>query len=128
MPEDNLVANCKAWLDIDAKAEQLADRWSNLETLAVRQFDWLNLSPSARRTVPMTMGIDQIRVRLEATTQVLETSLLDLRTQPAKDMAGAIDKVMVAVRPFLDKPDEEYQFLVDAVATLAALAPIAQGR
>lgn len=61
---ETLPTLCSKWLAQDAKVEHLSLRWGQLEVRAIREFGWCQLSPEARRGLPLQAEMDQICAQL----------------------------------------------------------------
>ena len=62
---DTLVGRCAQWLTLDFESDRLARRWAALETQAVADFDYFNLSDSERLRLPMGPEMDAIEKQLD---------------------------------------------------------------
>ena len=118
---ETLPTLCSKWLAQDAKVEHLSLRWGQLEVRAIREFGWRQLSPEARRGLPLQAEMDQICAQLLVLDDAQAADLAALRATKATDLPGAVAKLVVAARLFRDEDEDLHQFVVEAIADLASL-------
>lgn len=120
-PSDDLVARCAAWLALDLEIDRLSLRWSELETEAVREFGWFNLTRAQRRRVPMAREMGEIDHRLTDLFKARKSGLAALKRIKPTDIHGAASKLVVAARLSLCGGEDVNGFIAEAVGALATL-------
>lgn len=118
---ETLPTLCSKWLAQDAQVERLSLRWGQLEVRALREFGWSQLSPEARRGLPLQAEMDQICAQLLVLDDAQAADLATLRATKATDLPGAVAKLVVAARLFRDEDNDLHRFVVEAIADLASL-------
>lgn len=118
---DDLVSRCTQWLTLDLEIARLSLRWSELETTAVREFNWFRLSHAERHAVPMAAEMDRIEEQLNALFKAQERGLKALDKLPARDVHGVASKLVVAARISQSEDGGAHSLVADAVRTLSAL-------
>lgn len=120
-PSDDLVARCAAWLALDLEIDRLSLRWSELETEAVREFGWFNLTRAQRSRVPMAREMGEIDHRLTDLFKARKSGLAALKRIKPTDIHGAASKLVVAARLSLCGGEDVNGFIAEAVGALATL-------
>jgi len=106
--QDQAIARCDEWLALEAEIDRLGNRWSDLETILVRQKRWERMTPEERGELLPTEEMDAIDKQLEPLFEQREAWLEDLPTVRANDMHGVVAKLEVALRVMVHQQGDGY--------------------
>lgn len=106
---DAAVARCAEWLALDAEIDRLGLRWSDLETILVRQKRWERMTPEERGELPPSEEMDAIDKLLEPLFEQREAWLEALPAERARDMHGVVAKLEVALRVMVRQQGDGYE-------------------
>lgn len=105
---DPAVARCAEWLALDAEIDRLGLRWSDLETILVRQKRWERMTPEERGELLPSEEMDAIDKQLEPLFEQREVWLETLPAVRASDMHGVAAKLEVALRVMVHQQGDGY--------------------
>ncbi|USQ96121.1 hypothetical protein [Caulobacter sp. RL271] len=106
--QDQAIARCGEWLALDAEIDRLGNRWSDLETVLVRQKRWERMTPEERGELLPSEEMDAIDKQLEPLFEQREAWLEALPTVRANDMLGVVAKLEVALRVMVHQQGDGY--------------------
>lgn len=95
---NDTVARCAEWITLDLKIGRLTLRWSQFETLMVREHRWFGLTETERRALPQAAEMNEIDDTLEALFHQRERMLERLSRLRADTLDGVASKLTVAAR------------------------------
>ncbi len=107
-PADPVVARCAEWMALDAEIDSLGLRWSDLETILVRQKRWERMTPEERGELLPSEEMDAIDKRLQPLFEQREAWLEALPAVRADDMYGVVAKLEVALRVMVHQQGDGY--------------------
>ncbi|AZS22315.1 hypothetical protein [Caulobacter sp. FWC26] len=107
-PADPVVARCAEWTALDAEIDRLGLRWSDLETILVRQKRWERMTPEERGELLPSEEMDAIDKQLEPLFEQREAWLEVLPAMHASDLHGVAAKLEVALRVMVHQQGEGY--------------------
>jgi len=102
------IARCAEWLALDAEIDRLGNRWSDLETILVRQKRWERMTPEERGELLPSEEMDAIDKQLKPLFVQREAWLEALPAVRANDMHGVIAKLEVALRVMIHQQGDGY--------------------
>jgi len=105
---DAAVARCAEWLALDAEIDRLGLRWSDLETILVRQKRWERMTPEERGELLPSEEMDAIDEQLKPLFDQREAWLEALPTVRARDMYGVAAKLEVALQVMVHQQGDGY--------------------
>lgn len=105
---DAAVARCAEWLALDAEIDRLGLRWSDLETILVRQKRWERMTPEERGELLPSEEMDAIDEQLEPLFEQREAWLEALPTVRARDIYGVAAKLDVALQVMVHQQADGY--------------------
>lgn len=105
---DPAVARCAEWMALDAEIDRLGLRWSDLETILVRQKRWERMTPEERGELLPSEEMDAIDKQMEPLFEQREAWLEALPTVRATDIHGVVAKLEVALRVMVHQQGEGY--------------------
>lgn len=106
--QDQAIARCDEWLALDAEIDRLGNRWSDLETILVRQKRWERMTPEERGELLPPEEMDAIDKQLEPLFEQRETWLEALAAIRATDIHGVVAKLEVALRVMVHQQGDGY--------------------
>jgi len=106
--QDEAIARCDAWLALDAEIDRLGSRWSDLETILVRERRWEQMTPDERVALSPTQEMDAIDAQMKPLFEQREAWLDDLPAVLARDMHGVVAKLEVALRVMVHQQGDGY--------------------
>jgi len=106
--QDQAIARCDEWLALDAEIDRLGLRWSDLETILVREKRWERMTPEERVALSPTQEMDAIDKRLQPLFEQREAWLEALPAVRADDMYGVVAKLEVALRVMVHQQGDGY--------------------
>jgi hypothetical protein len=109
MAQDEAIARCAAWLALDAEIDRMGNRWSDLETILVRQKRWERMTPEERSELLPSEEMDAIDKQMEPLFAQREAWLEALPDVRASDMHGVVAKLEVALRVMVHQQGDGYQ-------------------
>lgn len=107
--QDQAIARCDQWLALDAEIDRLGNRWSDLETILVRQKRWERMTPEERGELLPSEEMDAIDKKLEPLFEQRGAWLEALPTIRANDMHGVVAKLEVALRVMVHQQGDGYE-------------------
>ena len=107
--QDQAIARCDEWLALDAEIDRLGNRWSDLETILVRQKRWERMTPEERGELLPSEEMDAIDKQMEPLFAQREAWLEALPAVRANDMHGVVAKLEVALRVMVHQQGEGYE-------------------
>jgi hypothetical protein len=105
---DAAVARCAEWLALDAEIDRLGLRWSDLETILVRQKRWERMTPEERGELLPSEEMDAIDEQLKPLFDQREAWLGALPTVRTRDMYGVAAKLEVALQVMAHQQGDGY--------------------
>lgn len=105
---DAAVARCAEWLALDAEIDRLGLRWSDLETILVRQKRWERMTPEERGELLPSEEMDAIDAQLKPLFEQRETWLEGLPAVRARDIYGVVAKLDVALQVMVHQQGDGY--------------------
>ncbi len=105
---DPAVARCAEWMALDAEIDRLGLRWSDLETILVRQKRWERMTPEERGELLPSEEMDAIDKQMEQLFERREAWLEALAAVRASDMHGVAAKLDVALRVMAHQQGDGY--------------------
>ncbi len=105
---DPAVARCAEWMALDAEIDRLGLRWSDLETILVREKRWERMTPDERAALSPTHEMDAIDEQLEPLFKQRDAWLETLPAVRARDMHGVVAKLEVALRVMVHQQGDGY--------------------
>ena len=105
---DPAVARCAEWMALDVEIDRLGLRWSDLETILVRQKRWERMTPEERGELLPSEEMDAIDKQLEPLFEQREAWLEALPAVRATDMHGVAAKLEVALRVMVHQQGDGY--------------------
>lgn len=106
---DPAVARCAEWMALDGEIDRLGLRWSDLETILVRQKRWERMTPEERGELLPSEEMDAIDKQMEPLFAQREAWLEALPAVRANDMHGVVAKLEVALRVMVHQQGEGYE-------------------
>ena len=101
---NDLIRQCSRWLASDFKADELARRWSALETLAASGYDYFRLDDHQRRALPMTPEMDAIERELDGLWAERKTLFKAIAAQAPRNLHEAASLLVIAARIDVHEP------------------------
>ncbi len=101
---NDLIGQCGRWLASDFKADELARRWSALETLATSGYDYFRLDDHQRRALPMTPEMDAIERELDDLWTERKTLFRAITGQTPRNLHEAASLLVIAARIDVHEP------------------------
>ncbi|OYX03004.1 MAG: hypothetical protein B7Z12_10915 [Caulobacter vibrioides] len=105
---DPAVARCAEWMALDAEIDRLGLRWSDLETILVREKRWERMTPEEREELLPSEEMDAIDKQMEPLFERREAWLEALAAVRASDMHGVAAKLDVALRVMAHQQGDGY--------------------
>lgn len=105
---DPAIARCAEWMALDAEIDRLGLRWSDLESILVREKRWERMTPDERVALSPTQEMDAIDEQLEPLFEQREAWLEALPTVRATDVHGVVAKLEVALRVMVHQQGDGY--------------------
>lgn len=105
---DQAIARCAEWLALDAEIDRLGLRWSDLETILVRQKQWERMTPEERGELLPSEEMDVIDEQLKPLLAQREAWLEALPKVRAHDMHGVAAKLDVALQVMVHQQGDGY--------------------
>ncbi|UAL11691.1 hypothetical protein [Caulobacter segnis] len=105
---DPAVARCAEWMALDAEIDRLGLRWSDLETILVRQRRWERMTPEERGELLPSEEMDAIDAQLKPLFDQREVWLEALPKVRAHDMYGVVAKLEVALQVMVHQQGDGY--------------------
>lgn len=105
---DAAVARCAEWLALDAEIDRLGLRWSELETILVRQKRWERMTREERGELLPSEEMDAIDEQLKPLFDQREAWLEALATVRAREIYGVAAKLEVALQVMVHQQGEGY--------------------
>ncbi len=105
---DPAVARCAEWMALDVEIDRLGLRWSDLETILVRQKRWERMTPEERGELLPSEEMDAIDKQMEPLFEQREAWLEPLAAVRASDMHGVAAKLDVALRVMVHQQAKGY--------------------
>jgi hypothetical protein len=115
---NDVTARCDEWLAIDAEIDRLSLRWSDLETMLVKERQWRKMTPDQREALSPTEEMDAIDVQLEGLFEQRRQGLDVLTALVARDMRGVASKLQVAVKVMDHQRGDGFELFKGAVAEM----------
>lgn len=106
---DRALARCAEWMALDAEIDRLGLRWSDLETILVRDKRWERMTPDQRVALSPTQEMDAIDEQLEPLFAQREAWLEALPGVRASDLYGVVAKLEVALRVMVHQQGDGYE-------------------
>jgi hypothetical protein len=106
--QDQAIARCDEWLALDAEIDRLGNRWSDLETILVRQKRWERMTPEERGELLPSEEMDAIDAQLKPLFDQREAWLNALPKVRARDMHGVVAKLEVALQVMVHQQGDGY--------------------
>ncbi len=102
------LARSEAWMALDSEIDRLCLRWSDLETILVRERRWERMTPDERVALSPTQEMDAIDAQLKPLFEHREEWLEALPAVPARDLQGVIAKLEVALKVMVHQQGDGY--------------------
>jgi hypothetical protein len=106
---DAAVARCAEWFALDAEIDRLGLRWSDLETILVRQKRWERMTPEERGELLPSEEMDAIDEQLKPLFDQREARLEALPKVRARDIYGVVAKLEVALQVMALQQGDGYE-------------------
>lgn len=103
------MARCAEWLALDAEIDRLGLRWSDLETILVRQKRWERMTPEERGELLPSEEMAAIDEQLKPLFDQREAWLEALPKVRAHDMYGVVAKLEVALHVMVHQQGDGYE-------------------
>ncbi|MDI1366144.1 MAG: hypothetical protein PSX79_15000 [bacterium] len=103
------LTRCTEWLALDAEIDRLGLRWSDLETILVRQKRWERMTPEERGELLPSEEMDAIDEQLKPLFDQREAWLEALPAVRARDMHGVAAKLDVALQVMVHQQGDGYE-------------------
>ena len=107
----DIPAQCADWVALDLEIDRLARRWSELETLAARQFDYFKLTQAQIRALPMGPEMDAIDAECRRLGNVRREGLNPLRKLTPRTIEDASAQMAVAYRILQHEEGDAWPFV-----------------
>ena len=133
-PSDDVTARCDEWLALDAEIDRLSMRWSDLETVLVKEKQWHKMTPDQREALSPTEEMDAIDEQLEGLFEQRRQGLDVLPILVARDMRGVASKLQIAVKIMGLQRDDGFELIEGAAREMQGMrcahcaAPIVESR
>ncbi len=101
---DDLISQCGRWLARDFKADDLARRWSALETLAASGYDYFRMDDHQRRALPMAPEMEAIERELDDLWAERKTLFKIIAAQTPRNLHEAASLLVIAARMDVHEP------------------------
>lgn len=105
---NEVMTRCAEWLALDAEIDRLGLRWSDLETILVRQKRWERMTPEERGELLPSEEMDAIDEQLKPLFDQREAWLEALPKVRAHDMHGVAAKLEVALQVMVHQQGDGY--------------------
>ena len=115
----DIPAQCADWIALDLEIDRLARRWSDLETLAVRQFDYFKLTQAQIRALPMGPEMDAVDAECRRLGDVREEALKPLSKLTPRTIQDVSAQLSVAYRIMEFERGDAWPFVRKAWAFLS---------
>lgn len=110
----DIPAQCAAWVAVDMEITRLCNRWSELEVLASKQFDYFNMSDSQISALPMGPEMDAVDAECRRLGDVCEAALEPLGKLTPRTVQDATAMLAIAYRLLRLQEDEPWPFVKKA--------------
>lgn len=120
-PSNDLTARCDEWLALDAEINRLSLRWSDLETVLVKEKEWHKMTPDQRVTLSPTEEMHAIDEQLEGLFEQHRQGLDVLPTLVARDMRGVACKLQVAINVMQHQRGEGFDLIDTATREMQSM-------
>lgn len=117
---DSLIGQCARWLANDFEHDDLARRWSALETLAASGYDYFRMSDRERRGLPMAPEMAAIEVQLAERWKERTRRLKDITKLAPRNLHEVASLLVIAARIDLYEPGETAPLVSKAIGFLAS--------
>ncbi|EJL24287.1 hypothetical protein PMI01_04670 [Caulobacter sp. AP07] len=107
----DIPARCATWIALDREIARLAGRWSDLETLATRQFDYFKLSTAQVSALPMGAEMDAIDAESRRLGDAREEALKLLGKLTPRTLHDVSAQLAVACRLLQYEEGEAWPFV-----------------
>ena len=107
-PANEAVTRCAEWRALDAEIDRLGLRWSDLETILVRERRWERMTPDEHVALPPTQEMAAIDAQLKPLFEQREAWLDVLPAVRARDMHGVAAKLEVALQVMRHQQGDGY--------------------
>lgn len=94
----DLISQCGRWLASDFKADDLARRWSALETLAASGYDYFRLNDRQRRALPMAPEMQAIERELDDLFAERKALFKAIAARSPRNLHEAASLLVIAAR------------------------------
>jgi len=102
------MTRCAEWLALDAEIDRLGLRWSDLETVLVRQKRWERMTPEERGELLPSEEMDAIDEQLKPLFEQRDAWLDALPKVRARDLHGVVAKLEVALQVMVHQQGDGY--------------------
>lgn len=110
----DIPAQCAAWVELDIEIGRLSSRWSELESLAVKQFDYFRLSDAEVSALPMGPEMDAVDIECRRISDVCNEALEPLGKLTPRTVQDATAMLAIAYRLLRLQEDEPWPFVKKA--------------
>lgn len=117
---DSLIGQCARWLANDFAHDELARRWSALETLAASGYDYFRMSDAQRSGLPMAPEMAAIEVQLAERWKERNHRLKDITKLAPRNLHEVASLLVIAARIDLYEPGETAPLVSKAIGLLAS--------
>ena len=107
----DIPAQCADWIAMDLEIDRLSRRWSDLETLAVRQFDYFKLTQAQIRALPAGPEMDAVDAECRRLGDVREDALKPLSKLSPRTIQDVSAQLAVAYRIMEFERGEAWPFV-----------------
>lgn len=110
----DIPAQCAAWVELDMEISRLGKRWSDLETLAVKQFDYFRMNDAEVSALPMGPEMDAVDAECRRISDVCNDALEPLGKLTPRTVQDATAMLAIAYRLLRLQEDEPWPFVKKA--------------
>lgn len=118
-PSDTLIGRCTEWLTLDFKSDDLARRWSALETLAASGYDYFRMNDRERRSLPMGTEMEAIEKQLDALFNQRKRLFKDITKMAPTNVHEAASLMVIAARIEVHDPGPSAPLIRKAMEFIA---------
>jgi hypothetical protein len=110
----DIPAQCADWIALDLEMDRVASRWSELETLAVRQFDYFKLTQAQIRALPMGPEMDALDAECRRLGNVRRAALKPLGKLTPRTIQDVSAQLAIAYRIMEFERGDAWPFMLKA--------------
>ncbi|MBO9706643.1 MAG: hypothetical protein J7521_00390 [Caulobacter sp.] len=118
-PAETLIGRCAKWLTLDFKSDDLARRWSALETLAASGYDYFRMNDRERRSLPMGPEMEAIEKQLDTLFNQRKRLFKDIAKMTPTNVHEAASLMVIAARIEVHDPGPSAPLIRKAMEFIA---------